>query len=82
MITITLQNTSNIKDNGEEENLIENIDLDDSDEDACVEDDVSDNDFESIQMCTFTLKKLVRLLHLKEPAEVVMGLIGKRYWKT
>lgn len=57
------------------------IDDTDSDTDGAssvVSDDKSETD-EELERMSFTLKQLVRKLHISEPAEAVMGLIGKKY---
>ena len=40
-------------------------------------DELSDTE-EELQQKTFTLKQLIRKLHIKEPVEHVMCLIGKK----
>ncbi|XP_030829174.1 telomerase protein component 1 [Strongylocentrotus purpuratus] len=45
---------------------------DDKDED-------SDTDEEEMERLSFTLKQLIRKLHIKEPVDSVMCLLGKRY---
>lgn len=43
------------------------------------EDSDDDRDDEMRELRTFTLKKLIRQLHIQAPAEHVMCLIGKKY---
>ena len=45
---------------------------------SIVSDDKSETE-EELERMSFTLKQLVRKLHISEPAESVMGLIGKKY---
>ena len=49
-----------------------------SDESSVVPDEESESEEELVRL-TFTLKQLVRKLHIAEPVEHVMCLIGKRY---
>ena len=50
----------------------------DTDGDSFVSDDKSETE-EELERMSFTLKQLVRKLHISMPAEAVMGLIGKKY---
>jgi len=53
-------------------------DSDADDTSSVVSDDQSENE-EELERKSFTLKQLIRKLHISEPAEAVMGLIGKKY---
>ena len=50
---------------------------------AAVEpDDDSDGDEAQVELKTFTLKQLIRQLHISKPVDHVMSLIGKKYPTT
>ena len=53
-------------------------DGDTDDSSSVVSDDKSETE-EELEHMSFTLKQLIRKLHISEPAEAVMGLIGKKY---
>ena len=55
----------------------EEKDDDNSDDDVNVESD-ADSDDENLEALSFTLKQLIRKLHIVEPVEHVMCLIGKK----
>ena len=74
---------SNGSDRGKRDDDDGDQDGDDDDEDDD-NDDVasrisgSESDEEMAEKVKFNLKKLVRLLHVAKPVDLVMGLIGKR----
>ena len=50
---------------------------------AAVEPDIdSDGDEAQVELKTFTLKQLIRQLHISKPVDHVMSLIGKKYPTT
>ena len=52
---------------------------DDTDSDSSIISDDKSETEEELERKSFTLKQLIRKLHIFEPAEAVMGLIGKKY---
>ena len=44
--------------------------------------DSDSEDEEVLAMRSFTLKQLIRAIHIREPAPLVMGLLGKNYPDT
>ena len=56
---------------------IETNDGDDRDEEgSCISE--KEGEEEMLEKVKFNLKKLVRLLHVSKPVDLVMGLIGKK----
>ena len=57
----------------------EDDDDDNDNDDDGVDDDVDDDDEKNREKVKFNLKKLVRLLHVAKPVDLIMGLIGKKW---
>ncbi|XP_071942652.1 telomerase protein component 1-like [Antedon mediterranea] len=66
------------QDHAEREKAKETEDSNSEDDEDVVKDELEETEEELVKL-TFTLKQLIRKLHIKEPANYVMALVGKKY---